>query len=80
MERKSKIAAILNKYKDTFYDLIDNLNTESLSQLEFPNWPKLIDKGTRNMRRSGGASSNLSKEDYLDEDVLVTLWRLAPKI
>ena len=51
--------AILNKYKDTLDDLIDSLDTKSLGQSKSSNWPKSIDKETRNAQGSGGASPSL---------------------
>ena len=78
-EGKSEIAEILNKYKDTLYDLIDSLDTEFSDQPESPDWPGPIDKGTRNAFRSKGALSSLLEEDCLDEDVLVTALEQVPK-
>lgn len=73
--------AIPNKYKDTLDDLIDSSDTESPDQPESPDRLGPIDKGTRNAPRSRGASPSLSEEeeDRLDEDVLVTSLKLAPK-
>ena len=73
--------AIFNKYNDILDDLIDSLDTESPDQPEFLDRLEPIDKRTRNASRSRGASPSLSEEDEecLDEDVLVTLLKLAPK-
>ena len=81
-EEKSEIVAISNKYKDTFDDLIDSSNTGFPDQSESPNWLKFIDKEIRNAPRSKGTSPSLLEEekDYLDEDILVILLELAPKI
>lgn len=80
MEGKSEIVVILNKYKNTLDDFIDSLDTEFLSQPESLNQPEPIDKGTRNMGRSRGALTSLSEENCLNEDVLITLLGLTPKI
>lgn len=72
--------AIFNKYYDIFDDFIDSSDTESSSQLKFLDWPKLIDKRTRNARKSKGTLPNLSKEDCLDENILVLLLGLMSKI
>ena len=80
-KEKSEIATIPNKYKDSLDDLIDSSNTESLDQPGSPDRLGPIDKGLRNSPRSRGTSTSVSKkeEDRLDEDVLVTLLKLAPK-
>lgn len=62
-EEKSEITAILHKYKDTLYDLIDSLDIESLDWLDFPNWSKLIDKGLRNTSKFRGGSPNFLEEN-----------------
>ena len=79
-ERKSEIAAISNKYKNTPDDLIDSSDIESPIQTEFSDWLKPIDKGIRNARKSGGALLSLAEEDSLNKNVSVTLFGLAPKI
>ena len=81
-EEKSEIAAIPNKYKDSLDDLIDSSDTKSLDQPEFPNWLGPIDKGIRNAPKFRSASPSLleEEENCLDEDVLVTSLKLAPKI
>ena len=73
--------AISNKYKDTFDDLIDSSDTEFPNLPKSPNRLEPIDKGTRNVPRSRDASPSLleEEEDRLDEDVLVILFKLAPK-
>ncbi len=80
VERKSEIAAILNKNKDTFDDLIDSSNTKFPNWPDFPDRPRLIDKGSCNMLRSKSDSQTLSKEDCLDENVPITSLESAPKI
>ena len=79
MERKSGIATIPNKYKDTFDDLINSSDTESPDQPEFSDWPRLIDKRTCNTPRSRGASPSFLEKDCLDKDVLVMALERAPK-
>lgn len=61
-ERNSKIVAILNRYKDTLDDFIDNSNSEFL--------PRLINKSSRNMPRSKGGSTGFLKDNYLNKDFL----------
>lgn len=73
MKKKSGITAILNKYKNTFNDLIDSSDTKS------PNWPTLIRKGSRNAPRSKGNIMGFSEEDCFDKDVLDTLLELILK-
>lgn len=80
MERKSEIVVILNKYKNTFNNLIDSLDTESPDWLDFPDWPKLIDKESWNRFRSKVSLLTLLKENCLDKDVLVILLKPVPKI
>lgn len=70
---------ISNRYKDTLNDFIDSSDTEFSDWLESPNRPGPIDKGTHNALRSRSASPTLSEEDCLDEDILVTSLKLAPK-
>ena len=79
MEGKPEIAAIPNKYKDTFDDFIDSLDTKSPDQLESLDRPEPIDKGTRNTPKSRGALPSFSKKDCLDKDVLVTALERLPK-
>ncbi len=79
-EGKFEIVAIPNKYKDTFDDLIDSLDTEFPDQSNSPDRPELIDKGSHNMPRSRNDSLTFSEEDCLNKDVLVTLLDLTPKI
>ena len=80
-EEKSEIAAIPNKYRDTLDDLIDSSDTELPDQPESLVWLGLIDKGTRNVSRSGGAPLSLleKKKHCLNEDVLVILLELVAK-
>ena len=80
MEEKSKIAAILNKYKNTFDDLIDSLNTEFLDPPNFLKQPKIIDKRSRNALRSKNNLTTLSEKDYLDKNILVMSLELMLKI
>lgn len=80
VEEKSEIATISKKYKDILDDFIDSSNTESPNWSDFLDWPKLINKGLHNTFSSRGSLPTLSKEDYLDEDVLVLSLELAPKI
>ncbi len=72
--------AISNKYKDILDDLVDSLYIELPNQPDLLNQPELIDKRLHNAPRSKSGSPILLKEDYLDEDVLVTLLDLAPNI
>lgn len=80
MKERSEIVVIFNKYRDTLNNLIDNSDIEFPNWPDFPNWPGLIDKRSRNALRSRGGLSILSKEDCLDEDILVTSLEPVPKI
>ena len=73
--------AIPNKYKNTFDDLIDSSDIDSPDQPESLDRLGPIDKETRNAPRFKGASPSLleEEEDCLDQDVLVTLLKLALK-
>ena len=79
-KEKSEIAAISNKYIDTFDELIDSFDTKSSDHSDSPNWPRLIDKGLYNALKSKDGSSTFLKEDCLDEDISITSLELAPKI
>ncbi len=68
-EGKSKIIAIPNKYKNTLDDLIESSDIESQDRPDSPDWPRLIDKGSRNALQSRDGSPTLLEEDCLDEDV-----------
>lgn len=73
-KKKSEIIVILNIYKDTLNDFIDNLDPKS------PNWRKLIDGGLRNMYRSASSSMRLLERGCLNKDVLnCRSIELAPK-
>lgn len=73
-KEKSKITAIYNKYKDPLDDLIDNLDEES------PNRPKLLDKGSRNIRFKNSSISHLEGDCRLDsKDVWDLSLELEPK-
>ncbi len=78
--------AVLNKYKNNPDDVIDNFDIKfsdwpnSPNQLDSMDWPGLIDKRLCNTYKSRGGSTTLLEENYLDEDVLVTLSKLSPKI
>ena len=65
--------AIPNKCKDILDDLIDSLD------IEFLNWPRLIDKGPHNTLKSESSLTKLLEEDYLNKDSLDKSSRLAPK-
>lgn len=80
IEKKSKVAAILNKYKDSLNNLINISDTESPDQTKASNWLELIDKGIYNTYRSEIALLNFLEENSLDKDMLVTLLKLAPQI
>ena len=70
-EEKSEIEAIFNKYKNTFDDLIDSLDIESLDHLDSLNWPGLIDKGSRNAPKSKDGSPTFLEKDCLDKDISI---------
>ncbi len=72
--------AILNKYKDTLDDFIDSSDIESPDYLNFPNRPRLIDKGLHNVPKSRSGSPTFLEEDCLDKDISITLLVTAPKI
>lgn len=63
MEGKSDIAAIANKYKNIFDELIDSSDTEFLNQPGSRDWLRPIDKGTCNTPRSRSTSPSLLEED-----------------
>lgn len=56
MEGNIKIAAIPNRYKNIFDNFIDSSNTK------FPNWPRPIDKKSRNVFKSRGNLMGLLKK------------------
>lgn len=62
---------ISNRYKDILDKLIDSSDIESSDRAHSPDWPGLIDKGSRNTLRSRDGSPTLSKEDCLDNNVFV---------
>lgn len=66
----SKIVVISNEYKDTFGDIIDNLDIKSLSKSKSLDHLGLIDKRTHNMPRSRNSLLILLEEDC--ENVLIT--------
>lgn len=84
VEEISKITAIFNKYNGTFDDLINSSDIESPDWPEFPDlldsldWPKPINKKTRNAPRSRGSSLNLLEENC--KDISFTSLELVPKI
>ena len=82
MEGKFEIAAIPNKYKNTLDDLIYSSDIDSADQPTSSNWLRPMKKGIRNAPRFRNASASLSEEEKncLDEDILVTLLELTPKI
>ena len=80
MERKSEIAVICNKYKNTLDDLNDSLDINLLDQLKSLDWIELIDKETYNIFNSKSTSPGFLEEDCLDKNILVMLLELAPKI
>ena len=80
MEEKSEIAAIFNKYKDTFDNLIDSSNIESLNYLDSPNWLELIDKRSCNIPKSRDGSLTFLEKDCLDKDILIMSLEPALKI
>lgn len=57
-----------------------NFNTKFPDQLKFLDWPKPIDKGTRNALKSMDTLVNFFEEDCLDKNVLVISLELAFKI
>lgn len=69
-----EIIAIPNKCKNSLNDLINNLDTD------FPNWPKLINKGSRNAFRFESSPRRFLEGDCLNKDVIDKLLQLAPKI
>ena len=71
-EEKSKIAAIFNKYKDIFDNLINSSDAKSSDHPDFPNWPGLIDKKSHNAPKSRDNSPTFSEEDHLNKDILIT--------
>ena len=79
-KKKSEIAVISNKYKDSLDDLIDSSNTKSLDYPDSSNWPRFIDKGSRNTPKSKDGSPTFLEEDCLNEDILITSLEPAPKI
>ena len=80
MEEKSEIVAISNKYKNTFDDLIDSSDIASPDHPDSWNWPGLIDKRSRNTPKSKNGSPTFLEKNCLDEDILITSLKLAPKI
>lgn len=54
-EENFKIMAISNRYKNTLNDFIDGSN------LEPPDWPRLINEGLRNKSRAKDSSMRLSE-------------------
>ncbi len=76
-EGKSEIAAIPKKYKDTLDDFINSSDMKFPDKPDSPDWPRLIDKGSRNAPKSKDDSPTLLEEDRLDKDVPL---ELAPKI
>ena len=79
MEKKSEIAAIPNKYKDTLDDLSDSSNTKSLDHSDSPNRLELIDKGSRNIPKSRDSLSAFLQEDCLDKNILIISLKLLLK-
>lgn len=67
------IVAIPNKYKDTFDNLIDSSDQESL------NWTELMDGRFCYASRSEGSSAIFSERDYLNKNVPDRSSQLAPK-
>lgn len=79
IKKKMKIVVIYNKYKSTFNDLINSLNTKFLKQLKSLNWLRLINKRIQNAYRFKNTLLGFLKKDYLDKDFLVILLGLTPK-
>lgn len=73
IKENSEIVAILNKYKVTLNDLIDNSDAKSPDQLG------LINKRLYNALKSENSPRGFLKQDCLDDDVLNRSSRLAPK-
>lgn len=65
--------AIPNRYKDTSDELIDSLDVES------PDQPGPIVKGSRNTLRSESSLTGLSEGDCLDKNISDRSSQLAPK-
>lgn len=55
--------AILNRYKDTYNNLIDS------SDIKFPDWPRLINKGSCNISRSESSSIGFEEKDFLNQNI-----------
>ena len=68
-----EIVAIPNQYKDTLDDFIDS------SDLWSPDWARLIDKRSHNALISESSSTDLSKGDCLNKDLLNRSSQFAPK-
>ena len=80
VEEKSEIAAIFNKYKDTFDDFIASSDAKSPDYPDFPNRRRLIDKGSRNAPKSKNGFPTFLEEDCLDKDISITSSELTPTI
>lgn len=80
IKEKFKIIAIFHKYKGILNNLINSSDTKSLDWLKSPNLPGLIDKRICNILNSKSDLLIFSQEDYKDEDILVTSFKLASKI
>lgn len=76
VEKKPKIMAIPNKYKDIYNNLIDSLDDKS------SDWLGLINKRSCNMPRFESSSIDLSKKNYYlnNKNILNTLLGLVSKI
>lgn len=72
-KENSKIMAIPNLYKDSLDNLIDSSNTKSTD------WPKPINKGSRNAVKSEDSLTGLLEWNCLDKDISDRSSKLAPK-
>lgn len=66
MEKKTKILAIFNKYKETFENFIDDLDIKSSDM------SRSIDKGPGNISPD---SKDLLTESKLDKNLLYKSWQ-----
>lgn len=74
VRKKSEIVAILDKYKNTLNNFINNLNTKSTNCL------KLIDKKISNMPNFKSSLLTSLEKNCKNENTLVILFELLPKI
>lgn len=77
-EKKPKITAIPQKYKDTHDYQIDGSDTEDLNWSESLNWLGPINKANPNVLRSRDSSLTFLETDH--KNISVILFMLASKI